>query len=292
MGTSLFAMLWVSGCEDPAWDSGDTGAAEERCDDLDNDLDGEIDGPNAVDAIPWYADRDGDGFGDPNDELLGCEPPEGYVADALDCDDGFASAFPGAPEICDGEDSDCDGTATDERDDTDGDGLSACDADCDDRDSTVNPDGTEVCGGGDEDCDGEVDEGFVDPFEPDDTLDEAAPVARDDAEVVVLGNFLSDADPADVYRIETENDPEFLVNSFHVTAAIRAAREGLAVGLVLHDGGGEIMADLDPSDGLYVGWYASSLGFGGGGTFFVEVLLLEGASCEAGEYRLVVENGG
>ena len=35
-------------------------------------------------------------------------PPPGYVANATDCDDGHATVYPGASEICDGLDNDCD----------------------------------------------------------------------------------------------------------------------------------------------------------------------------------------
>lgn len=66
-------------------------------------------------------DQDGDG-------LSGC---------AGDCDDNTATVYPGAPQICDGIDNDCDHSGwpslaqTNEWDD-DGDGLSECQADCDD----------------------------------------------------------------------------------------------------------------------------------------------------------------
>ena len=61
-------------------------------------------GPRVTDAGPrpdacalhaYYADADGDGFGDPTVATLACAQPAGYVANAQDCYDGNASAFPG-----------------------------------------------------------------------------------------------------------------------------------------------------------------------------------------------------
>jgi len=66
----------------------------------------------------YYADTDGDGYGDPaGGAVLGCQPGTGagYVLDNTDCDDGAATTHPGASELCDGADNDCD-TAIDEGD--------------------------------------------------------------------------------------------------------------------------------------------------------------------------------
>lgn len=87
---------------------------------------------------------------------------DGYTADQGDCDDQDASVYPGASELCDGKDNDCD-NSSDEDLDGDGDGVLPCavgpsPADCDDADSSVHPDATEICDEKDNDCDAMTDE--------------------------------------------------------------------------------------------------------------------------------------
>jgi len=80
-----------------------------------------------------------------------------------DCDDDDPTRFPGAEELCDGIDNDCDNAVGDEEADLDGDGWFACDGDCDDGDGSVKPGAVEECDGVDEDCDGLVDDAPQDP---------------------------------------------------------------------------------------------------------------------------------
>ena len=143
---------------------------------MDNDCDGTVDEDVTT---TFYADADGDGFGDPGAEVDDCDPGEGYVADATDCDDADPTSFPGGEEVCDEADNDCDGTVDEDVTttfyadaDADGFGLSdatveACDlpeghaavaGDCDDSTAAVNPDAPEVCNTIDDDCDGTIDE--------------------------------------------------------------------------------------------------------------------------------------
>jgi hypothetical protein len=153
--------------------------AEEVCDGVDNNCDDDVDGSDATGATEWLGDGDGDGFGDPVQSITACDPPSNTVAagDEADCDDTDDAVFPGAEEVCNGVDDDCD-TELDEGlaittwysdADTDGYGdptvavescgemedMVADNTDCDDTEITVNPGATEVCNDGlDNDCDG------------------------------------------------------------------------------------------------------------------------------------------
>ena len=171
-------------CDDR--DSGIRPGGIEICDGVDNDCDGRTDEEDATDAPTWFADVDGDGFGDPDNTVQACSVPTGYVDEARDCNDGDFDIHPDAQEVCDGVDNDCD-LLVDDLDpgldtttggtwytdgDTDGYGdagspVLAClqppgtvtDAsDCDDGAAAVNPGATEICNGVDDDCDGDTDD--------------------------------------------------------------------------------------------------------------------------------------
>ncbi|MFN4254236.1 MAG: MopE-related protein, partial [Saprospiraceae bacterium] len=156
-------------------------AATETCDGYDEDCNGQID-----DGVGTYffADTDGDGFGNAGLDTLICAANEDFVADNTDCDDANAAIFPNAPELCDGLDNDCDGqidgTMPTWFADADGDGFGnaaidtvACDpgagwvldnTDCDDAAANINPDETETCDNLDNNCDGQTDEGVLQTF--------------------------------------------------------------------------------------------------------------------------------
>ncbi len=165
-------------------------AADEICNSIDDDCDGDIDDDDSdrleSSATSWYDDSDSDGFGDASATTFACAQPSGTVADATDCDDSDGDVFPGATEVCNEVDDDCDGAIDDDDGSldtstgatfyTDGDrdgygdasstteaceapsGTVSDDSDCDDGDAAVNPLATEVCNGIDDDCDGDIDD--------------------------------------------------------------------------------------------------------------------------------------
>ena len=84
-------------------------AATEACNGIDDDCDSLVDESGATGESTWYADVDGDGYGDASAALAACDQPSGYVATSDDCDDADLAVNPGATEACNGIDDDCDG---------------------------------------------------------------------------------------------------------------------------------------------------------------------------------------
>lgn len=132
----------------------------------------------------YYADTDYDGYGDITQPyLVECgATPFGYSIFSTDCDDTNPDVYPGAPEICNDKDYNCDGMITGTNpaptwyQDLDYDGYGnaavsitncnpifgyvASDNDCNDNDSSIHPFALEACNNRDDDCDGLVDEDF------------------------------------------------------------------------------------------------------------------------------------
>ncbi|MED5373084.1 MAG: putative metal-binding motif-containing protein [Myxococcota bacterium] len=116
---------------------------------------------------------------------------DGFTAED-DCDDNNAGIYPGAVEICDGNDNNCndqidEDVTTTYYQDSDNDGFGddavsteACEkppgyvpvgGDCDDGEAAANPGMTEVCDYIDNNCDGSVDEGTTATYYADADLD-------------------------------------------------------------------------------------------------------------------------
>jgi hypothetical protein len=107
------------------------GAPDECGDGFDTNCDGE-------DDLTWWEDVDGDGYGNPDAPLVDCSSiPAGHVDNSGDCDDTDPDIRPGAIEVCNGLDDNCDDVISPDEVDSDGDGASPCEGDPDDSDPYI-----------------------------------------------------------------------------------------------------------------------------------------------------------
>ena len=136
-------------------------AAEELCDGIDNDCNALCDEAD---------DADGDTFTTCGSQIVDGGRECLFDPALADCDDLDADVSPGAAEVCDGIDNDCDRVCDNSGGelDRDGDGFTACGSiadhcglsdlyvDCQDEDGEVHPGAAELCNGVDDDCDGDL----------------------------------------------------------------------------------------------------------------------------------------
>ena len=137
------------------------------CDGIDDDCDGDVD-ESAIDAMGFFSDVDGDGYGDFNSPISQCFVTEGLVENNTDCNDDpstdGSSMYPYATEYCNDKDDNCnsaiDEMAVDRQNyylDQDGDGYEALEhggTDCNDLDTSIRPGAEEIWYDGiDQNCD-------------------------------------------------------------------------------------------------------------------------------------------
>jgi large repetitive protein len=152
------------------------GVADDTCDKFDDDCDGTMDEDAVLES--WHYDLDDDSYGDEGFSIASCEQPYlGMITEGTDCNDDDVAVHPGAKEICNLVDDNCDESVdegfktisywTDADNDNWGVGkpMDLCmqpaltakkDGDCDDTDATINPamGKNEMCGDKiDQDCD-------------------------------------------------------------------------------------------------------------------------------------------
>ena len=240
----------------------------EACNGVDDDCDGAIDEEGATGCVTYFRDFDSDGFGKTGDSKCLCKPGNYYVVTVDgDCNDTALTVWPGAPEVCNFQDDDCDGQVDEGAAqgclkyyvDADQDGYGVTDpaapcqcgpsathvtitgGDCDDAAPAVNPAGKELCNGIDDDCDGDVDEFFVDtdgdevadcvdPDDDDDGVldgDDNCPLTYNPDQADTDGNGTGDACGTDA---DSDGDPD-VVDCKPLDPAIHHGAEELCDGI-------------------------------------------------------------
>jgi hypothetical protein len=91
-------------CDDSSAEANPKGT--EKCDGLDNNCDSTID-EGLAPVKTYFRDEDGDGYGDPAVSVMACAAPRGYVESNNDCDPAAFTIHPGADELCNDIDENC-----------------------------------------------------------------------------------------------------------------------------------------------------------------------------------------
>jgi hypothetical protein len=249
--TLFLAVLCAAGCSNKL-DAYNDDVDRRPPDDTDAPVVEDTDPPEDTDEeVP--VDADGDGFTE--DE---------------DCDDGDDTVYPGAPELCDGQDNDCDSaTVSDVDADDDADGIRDCEDACpiyvDLHASTSAQNGT-----------------FTDPFWwIQDAIDSAAALACDvirvrpgtyDESIDYLGQDLDIASTDGPGRTIIDGDGTQAVVTFANAETDAAILEGFTVtGGGGGAGGGVYVAGADPivAGNVITGNVMSSGSFQGGGLYLI-----------------------
>ncbi len=222
-------------------------------------------------------------------EDLGSDPDvdddgDGYAESDGDCDDGDPGVHPGAEEVANGEDDDCDGEVDEPPDpvDDDGDGWTPEDGDCDDGDADINPGATDVCDDVDNDCDGEINEDVAadDPQEPNDLSASFLGDLTDAA--TSIGGYLHNEDDLDRFSFDVD-DTWF--GSFAIDVALSGVPgtadyvlelrlDDEVIGWSDTSGGEEIAYEGDAwsdDSGTYEVWVYSALGFSCSQPYLLEI---------------------
>lgn len=282
--------------------------ATETCDGVDNNCDGTVD--EGLTLQTWYRDADQDGFGNAAQSVQACQQPEGTVASADDCDDSSRSTYPGAAELCDGLDNDCNDVADNgavPRDfwpDRDGDGAGdraatpteSCapiagsvtnGTDCNDGNADVRPGGTEACTNAiDDNCDGSIDCADAacaptpfctcsnDALEPNDEPANAIALSR-----APFNNLRVCEDDVDLFLVPLGTGDVLDVSLNHIVV------EG-DVDLGLFNAAGELVTGSYSESGTEEFQYAAVVA----GDYYVAVVLFEDAGTVSGNtYSLTID---
>jgi hypothetical protein len=178
------------------------------------------------------SDTDSDSDTDTDSDSDTDRDADGWTVDEGDCDDEDAARNPGAPEICNGIDDDCDSLVDGDDDDlvgdyvwypdADGDGWGDEDGvvndctepegavvtiggDCDDGDPAVNPGATEICFDGvDNDC----------AESPECTVADGALLPGDELAKVTIGGTDAPAVALDVYDLDGDGVDDLVTGAW------------------------------------------------------------------------------